>query len=79
MDQIVAFVQDLIVKGKAYEVEGDVYYDVHASRVRKSSHINLEDLEAGARIEVDSRRKNLADFALWKKSKDGEPSALAVG
>ncbi len=75
MDQIVAFVQDLITKGKAYAVEGDVYYDVHAfPEYGKLSHKNIEDLEAGVRIEVDSRKKNPADFALWKKSKEGEPS-----
>ncbi|MGZ3721622.1 MAG: cysteine--tRNA ligase, partial [Bdellovibrionales bacterium] len=75
MGQIVSFVGDLIAKGKAYEVEGDVYYDVHSfPNYGKLSHKNIEDLESGVRIEVDSRKKHAADFALWKKSKDGEPS-----
>lgn len=75
MTQIVKFVEDLIAKGKAYAVDGDVYYDVHAfPNYGKLSHKNLDDLESGVRIEVDSRKKHSADFALWKASKDGEPS-----
>lgn len=75
MAQIITFVEDLIAKGKAYVVEGDVYYDVHAfPEYGKLSNKKLEDLEAGVRIEVDSRKKHAADFALWKSSKAGEPS-----
>lgn len=75
MDAIVEFVKDLIVKKKAYEVEGDVYFDVHSfPGYGKLSHKNIEELESGVRIEVDSRKKHAADFALWKKSKEGEPS-----
>lgn len=75
MEQIISFVQELIKNGKAYEVNGDVNYDVHAfSNYGKLSNKNLEDLEAGSRIEIDSRKKHPADFALWKKSKEGEPS-----
>lgn len=75
MDPIIEFVQALIKNGKAYEVEGDVYFDVHAfPEYGKLSHKNLEELESGVRIEVDSRKKHSADFALWKKSKEGEPS-----
>lgn len=74
MDQIVEFVNVLIKNGKAYEVDGDVYFDVHSKAdYGKLSHKNVEDLEAGVRIEVDSRKKHSADFALWKKSKTGEP------
>ncbi len=74
MTEIIAFVSDLITKGKAYEVEGDVFYDVHAfPEYGKLSHKNIEDLEAGVRIEVDSRKKHASDFALWKKAKEGEP------
>lgn len=75
MAQIISFVEDLITKGKAYAVDGDVYYDVHAfPEYGKLSNKNIADLETGVRIDVDSRKKNPADFALWKKSKEGEPS-----
>lgn len=74
MGQIVQFIQDLIKMGKAYEVDGDVYYDVHAFKdYGKLSHKKLDELEAGYRIEVDARKKHAADFALWKKAKPGEP------
>ncbi|MCB0385850.1 MAG: cysteine--tRNA ligase, partial [Bdellovibrionales bacterium] len=74
MSQIIQFIQDLLAAGKAYEVDGDVYYDVHAFKeYGKLSHKKLEDLEAGYRIEVDARKKHSADFALWKKAKPGEP------
>lgn len=75
MGEITGFVEQLIQNGKAYAVEGDVYFDVHAQPgYGKLSHKNLEDLEAGVRIDVDARKKHAADFALWKSSKDGEPS-----
>jgi cysteinyl-tRNA synthetase len=74
MGPIVEFIADLIERGKAYEVGGDVYYDVHAfPGYGKLSNKKLEDLEAGYRIEVDERKKHPADFALWKKAKEGEP------
>lgn len=75
MGQIISFVEQLIANGKAYVVEGDVYYDVHSiPDYGKLSNKNLADLEAGARVEVDSRKKHAADFALWKSAKPGEPS-----
>lgn len=75
IEQIVQFVEGLIKNGKAYEVDGDVYYDVHSyPSYGELSHKNLEDLESGVRIEVDSRKNHAADFALWKKAKKGEPS-----
>ncbi|MBX3023269.1 MAG: cysteine--tRNA ligase [Bdellovibrionales bacterium] len=74
MPEIIALVEQLLTNGKAYEVEGDVYFNVHAQPgYGKLSHKNLEDLESGVRIEVDARKKHAADFALWKKAKPGEP------
>lgn len=70
MDQIIAFVKDLIDLGYAYEVEGDVYYSTRAFReYGKLSGQNIEDLEAGARIEVGEKKKDPLDFALWKARK----------
>lgn len=74
MEQILILIQDLIAKGKAYAVDGDVYFDVRSfADYGKLSHKKMEDLEAGYRIEVDERKKFSADFALWKKAKPGEP------
>ncbi len=75
MPQIIALVQKLIDKGLAYEVNGDVYYNTKAfPHYGCLCGQNLEDLEAGARIEVDSVKKNPADFAVWKAQKPGEPA-----
>ena len=75
MEEIIDFIQELVKNGKAYEVEGDIYYDVHAfDGYGKLSNKNLDDLEAGHRVGVDERKKHPADFALWKAAKDGEPS-----
>lgn len=72
---IIKLIKTLQQKGLAYEVNGDVYYDTKAfPGYGKLSGQNLDDLEAGARIEVDDIKKNPADFALWKAAKPGEPS-----
>jgi cysteinyl-tRNA synthetase len=74
MEPIIELIGNLIERGKAYVVDGDVYYDVHSfPQYGKLSHKKLEDLESGYRIEVDERKKHPADFALWKKAKAGEP------
>ena len=73
--QIISLVQKLIDKGMAYEVNGDVYFNTKAfPHYGCLCGQNLEDLEAGARIEVDSVKKNPADFAVWKAQKPGEPA-----
>ena len=62
-------------KGYAYEVDGDVYFRVSKDKdYGKLSSRQLEDMEAGARIDVDERKENPMDFALWKSSKPGEPA-----
>jgi len=73
--EIIHLVKTLQDKGYAYEVNGDVYFDVEKDKgYGKLSGQNLDDLEAGARIDVDDGKKNPADFALWKAQKPGEPA-----
>jgi cysteinyl-tRNA synthetase len=71
--EIIETVNALVAKGYAYEVDGDIYYDVSKfADYGKLSGRSLEDLKAGARVEVDERKNNPMDFALWKKAKPGE-------
>ena len=73
--QIIALVQSLIDGGYAYNVDGDVYYSTKKFKeYGKLSHQPLEDLESGARIDVNEDKKDPMDFALWKKQKPGEPA-----
>ena len=74
--EIIKMVRQLQEKGFAYEVNGDVYFDVSRDPgYGKLSGQNLEDLEAGARVDVNEDvKRNPADFALWKAAKPGEPS-----
>ncbi len=73
--QIIHMVQVLIKKGYAYVVDGDVYYRVRKFRgYGKLSGRNVDELRAGARVEVDERKEDPLDFALWKAAKPGEPS-----
>lgn len=75
INEIINFVKKLIEKGKAYEIDGDVYFSVRKfDDYGKLSGRSVDDLLAGARIEVDARKKDPLDFALWKKAKDGELS-----
>lgn len=72
--EIIEAITKLIEKGYAYEVEGDVYFRVSQfENYGKLSGRTLEDMLAGARIEVDSRKENPADFVLWKVAKPEEP------
>ena len=74
MDEIIAIVQTLVDKGFAYEVNGDVYFSPKKfPEYGKLSHQPLEDLEAGARINIGEVKKDPMDFALWKSAKPGEP------
>lgn len=75
IDKIIEIISDLVDKGFAYGVEGDVYFRVgRDSDYGKLSRHTAEELMAGARIDVDERKENATDFALWKASKPGEPS-----
>jgi len=75
MDEIIKLVEDLIDKGYAYEAGGDVYFRVEKKDdYGKLSGRKLEDMRAGSRIEVDQRKENPLDFALWKAAKEGEPA-----
>lgn len=75
IEEIVEFVKGLVDKGYAYEVNGDVYF-----RTKKFEGYgqligqNLEDLQAGARINIDERKEDPMDFAIWKAQKPGEPA-----
>lgn len=67
--------QALIAQGAAYAMQGDVYFRVRqAPDYGKLSHRTLDEMEAGARIQVDERKEDPMDFALWKAAKPGEPS-----
>ncbi len=76
IDHIIRFVQRLIDQGKAYHVEGgDVYFSIPSFKeYGKLSGRNPEDMQAGARIAVDEKKRNPLDFTLWKPAKPGEPS-----
>lgn len=75
MAETIELIKALLRKGLAYQVEGDVYFDVaQYPEYGTLSKRKLEDLQAGARVEVDERKHHPMDFALWKKSKPGEPS-----
>ena len=74
IQQIIDLVQTLIDKGYAYPVNGDVYYRTKKFEgYGKLSHQPIEDLQAGARIDVNDVKEDPLDFALWKAAKPGEP------
>ena len=75
INEIIEFVSGLIEKGYAYEVNGDVYF--RTKRFEGYGQLigqNLDDLQAGARINVDERKEDPMDFAIWKAQKPGEPA-----
>ena len=72
---IIKIIKTLVEKGYAYEVNGDVYYrTLKFAGYGKLSHQPIEDLQSGARIDVNDVKENPLDFALWKAAKPGEPS-----
>ena len=75
IDEMQAMIQTLIEKGFAYPLNGDVYFEVTKdSDYGKLSRRNVEEMIAGTRVEANDTKRNPADFALWKKSKPGEPA-----
>ncbi len=74
MAEIISVIQRLFEQGHAYEAGGDVFYAVDTfNDYGKLSGRQLEDMQAGARVEIDERKRNPFDFVLWKGAKPGEP------
>ncbi len=72
--QIIQFIEKLVKGGFAYQVEGDVYFSVEKfEEYGKLSGRKLDEMEAGARIDINERKNNPFDFVLWKSAKPGEP------
>ncbi|HEC98934.1 MAG TPA: cysteine--tRNA ligase [Proteobacteria bacterium] len=75
IQDIIRLIETLVSKGYAYAAEGNVFFSVEKfPGYGRLSHRSLEEMQAGARVEIDSRKRNPMDFALWKASKPGEPS-----
>lgn len=75
IQEIIEIVKGLIDKGYAYEVQGDVYFEIEKfADYGKLSKRDIDDMMAGARVDVSEKKKNPMDFALWKSSKEGEPA-----
>ncbi|OOM74410.1 cysteine--tRNA ligase [Clostridium sp. BL-8] len=75
INDIIKFIEQLIKNGFAYEIDGDVYYSTKKfTNYGKLGGQNLEDLQAGARISIDERKRDPMDFAVWKAKKPGEPA-----
>jgi len=74
MDDIIRMIKNLIEKGYAYNINGNVFYEVSKFKeYGKLSGKKLDELESGARVEINEEKKNPLDFSLWKKAKEGEP------
>jgi cysteinyl-tRNA synthetase len=74
MSEIINMIKTLEKKGFAYNIDGNVFYDVKKFvGYGKLSGKNTDDLESGSRVEINEAKKNPLDFSLWKKAKEGEP------
>ena len=75
IEDMIELIKELEQKGIAYNIDGDVYYDITKfNEYGKLSGKKIDELEAGSRVEVSELKRNPLDFALWKKAKEGEPS-----
>lgn len=75
MPEIIKMIEDIIKNEKAYVVQGEVFFNVPSfPSYGKLSKKDLDSLQHGIRVEVDSRKKHPSDFVLWKPAKEGEPS-----
>jgi len=75
IDSIVKLIEKLENRGIAYNIDGNVFYDISKfDEYGKLSGKNIDELEAGSRVEVNDNKKNPLDFSLWKKAKEGEPA-----
>ena len=75
IQEIIDITKGLLDRGYAYAVDGDVYFQIEKfSDYGKLSKRDLDDMIAGARVDVNEKKRNPMDFALWKASKEGEPS-----
>lgn len=76
VEEMIAFISGLVEKGAAYDAEDSVYFDISkASNYGKLSKKNIDDLQSGARVDVNVKKKNPMDFALWKKQKTADEPA----
>jgi cysteinyl-tRNA synthetase len=74
MAEIINMIKTLELKKYAYNIDGNVFYDVKRFKeYGKLSGKNIDDLESGARVEINEEKRNPLDFSLWKKTKEGEP------
>ncbi|HSH36406.1 cysteine--tRNA ligase [Schnuerera sp.] len=74
IQSMIEFIEGLIDKGAAYNVDGNVYFNVNRAKdYGKLSKKSIDDLKSGARVDINQEKKNPMDFALWKKAKEGEP------
>ena len=72
MSQIIEYINDLVKKGSAYEVDGDVFFRISSIKnYGELQNINVDDLVVGARIEENSKKESPLDFVLWKKTDTG--------
>ncbi len=74
INDMITTIQELVDRDYAYEVDGNVFFEVAKfNEYGRLSKRNLEEMQAGARVDVDKRKRHPMDFALWKKAKEGEP------